>query len=137
MTLSRHTASTLDTYNSPTPLILVIPCECAQNTKQVNGRSQNNKHMEYLMRATPNIELTRIESFRKSRAIYEGTEEDYPALRVVVGESRLLVELLEREQPRCVDDWSECGEACQNEDGKPEQAVLTALVGGMDDDVYG
>ena len=35
-----------------------------------------------------------------------------------------------------MDDGGECGEACKNEDGKAEQAVLPALVGGMDHDVY-
>lgn len=120
---------------SPTPTVLVIPFECVQNTEQVNGRGQDNKHVEYLMGAAPDIELSRIEPFRKPRAIYEGAEEDDPALRVVVGQSGLLVELLEREQPRRVDDGGERGEARQDKDGEPEQAILTALVGGMDDDV--
>ena len=35
-----------------------------------------------------------------------------------------------------MDDWGECREAGEDEDGKAEQAVLPALVGGMDHDVY-
>ena len=104
-----------------------------QNPKQMNGRTQNNKHVHHLMRAPPNIKSSRTEPFWKSRAIHKCAEKKDSTLRVVVGETRLFVELLEREQPRCVDDGSECREARQDEDGKTEQAVLTALVGGMND----
>ena len=34
-----------------------------------------------------------------------------------------------------MDDWGECREACEDEDGEAEPAVLPALVGGMDHDV--
>ena len=82
---------------SPTPLILVIPFKCIQNTEQVNRRSQNDKHVEYLMRAPPNIKLSWIELFWKSHAINKGAEENQSTLRIVIGETRLFVELLKRE----------------------------------------
>ena len=87
------------------------------------------------MRAPPNIKASWIELLREPRAIDKGADEDDSTLGVVVREARLFVELLEREQPRRVDDRGECREACENKDGKAEQAVLPALVGGMDHDV--
>ena len=35
-----------------------------------------------------------------------------------------------------MDDGGECREACENKNGKAGQAVLPALVGGMDHNVY-
>lgn len=105
---------------SHTPPILVVPFKRIQNTEEVNRRSQNNKHVEYLMRVPPNIKFSWVESFWKSRAIDKGAEENDCTLSIVVGKTRLFVELLKREQPRCVDDWGKCREACQNKDRKPE-----------------
>ena len=88
------------------------------------------------MRAPPNIKASWIELFWESRAIDKGADEDDSTLSIVVWEARLFVQLLKREQPRGVDDWGECREACENKDRKAEQAVLPTLVGGMDHDVY-
>ena len=59
--------------------------------------SQNNEHVEYLVRAAPNIKASWIELFWKSRAVDEGADEDDAALRIIVGETGLFVELLKRE----------------------------------------
>ena len=87
------------------------------------------------MRAPPNIKSSWIELLRESRAIDQGADEDHSPLNIVVREARLFVELLGREQPRRVDDWGECREACEDKDGQAEQAVLPTLVGGMEHDV--
>ena len=88
------------------------------------------------MRASPDIKTSWIELLRESRAIEKGADEEDSTLGIVVWEARLFVELLGREQRRRVDDRGECREACENKDGKAEEAVLPALVGGMDHDVY-
>ena len=93
--------------------------------------------MEDLMRAPPDIKPSRINLLRDPRAVNKGADEEDSSLGVVVREAGLFVELLEREQLRGVDDGGECGEAGENEDGEAEEAVLSALVGGMDDGVYG
>lgn len=89
------------------------------------------------MRAPPDIKASWKELLREPRAINKGADEEDPSLGIVVREAGLFVELLEREQLRRVDDWGECREAGENEDGEAKQAVLPALVGGMDHDVYG
>ena len=93
---SQHSLYLQHPIIGPTPPILMIPFKCIQNAEQVNRRSQNNKHVEYLMRTPPNIKLSWVGLFRKSRAIYKGAEENYSTLRVVVGETRLFVELLKQ-----------------------------------------
>lgn len=65
----------------------------------MNRRDQNDKHVEILMRAPPNIKSSWTELFWKSRAIDKSAEENDTTLRVVVGKTRLFVELLKREQP--------------------------------------
>ena len=81
----------------PAPPILVIPFQRTQNAKQVDARSQNDKHVEYLVGVAPDIKASWIQLFREPRTVDEGADEDYSALRVVVGEAGLLVELRERE----------------------------------------
>ena len=115
--------------------MLVVPFECIQNATQVNECSHHNKHVKYLMRAPPNIKVSRMQPFRESGAIYKGANQNQATLRIVIGKARLFIELLEREQSRRVDDGDECREARNDKDGKPEQAVLTTLVGGMVHDV--
>ena len=63
----------------------------------MNTRSQNNKHVEYLMRAPPDIEASWIELLGESGAVDQGADEDDSALGIVVWEAGLFVELLERE----------------------------------------
>ena len=103
----------------------------------MDTRSQHDQHMEDLVRAAPDIEASRMELFRKARAVDERADEDQSALDIVVGQAGLLVELRVREEARCVNNGGECGKAGQDEDGEAEEAVLTALVGGVDDDVDG
>ena len=93
--------------------------------------------MENLMRAPPDIKASGIELLRDSRAVNKGADEEDSSLCVVVWEAGLFVELLEREQFRGVDDGGECGEAGEDEDGEAKEAVLPALVGGMDHGVDG
>lgn len=116
--------------------MLVIPFQRVQNTKQVNAGGHHNKHVENLMRAAPYIKVSRMKLLREPRAVDEGANKNQSTLGIVVGKAGLLVELLKQEQSRGVDDGNECREAGQDEDGKAEQAVLTALVGGMVHDVY-
>lgn len=63
----------------------------------MDARSQNDKHVEYLVGAAPDIEASRIELFREPRTADEGADEDYAAHDIVVGEAGLLIVLLERE----------------------------------------
>lgn len=65
----------------------------------MNRRGQNYKHVENLMRAPRNMKSSWTELFWKSRAIDKGAEENDTTLRVVVGKTRLFVELLKGEQP--------------------------------------
>jgi len=92
--------------------------------------------MENLMRAPPDIEVTWVELFWKACGINEGAKEDQSTLSIVVGEAGLFIELLKREYTRCMDYWGKCREACKDEDREPEQAVMTALIGWMDNNVH-
>ena len=84
------------TTNLTSP-VLIIPVKRLQNTNRVNASSQNNKHVEYLMRAPPNVKASWIELLRDPRDIDQGADEGDPTLSIVVREARLFVELLERE----------------------------------------
>lgn len=82
---------------SPTPPVLEIPRQRMRNPQKMHRRSQNDKHVKYLMRTPPDIETSGVELFRKPHAIDEGTHEDQSALDIVVGKAGLSVELLEWE----------------------------------------
>lgn len=82
----------------------------------MHRRSQNDKHVEYLMRAPPDVKASGVEPFRKPDAIDEGTDEDHATLGVVVRKTGLFVELIGREQRGCVDDGRKGREAGQYED---------------------
>lgn len=126
-----------DTITNPTPSVRIIPPESIQNAEEVDRRSQNHKHVEYLMRASPHIETSWVELFRESRTVYNSAEEYQGTLRIVEWETRLFVELIERENSRCMNNWRECREAGKDKDREPEQPVLTALIGRMNHNVYG
>ena len=91
-----HLPTIPPTTNLTSP-ILIIPVKRLQNPKRVNASSQNNKHVEYLMRAPPDIKASWIELLRDPRDIDQGADEGDPTLSIVIREAGLFVELLERE----------------------------------------
>ena len=84
------------TANLTSP-ILIIPVKRLPNTKEVNASSQDDEHVEYLMRAAPNVKASGIELLREPRAIDQGADEGHSTLGIVVREAGLFVELLGRE----------------------------------------
>ena len=96
---NHYKADVLNTclQNPTTSSILIIPVKRLQNTKEVNASSQDNEHVEYLMRAAPNVKASGIELLREPRAIDQGADEGHSTLDIVVREARLFVELLGRE----------------------------------------
>jgi len=55
--------------------------------------SENDKNVEELVRASPDIKSTGAELLRESRSVDEGAGQDQAALNVVVWEAGLFVEL--------------------------------------------
>lgn len=49
--------------------LTVLEIECLQEADQVSGRSTQDQDVEYLVRATPNVELARRQPFRDSSLV--------------------------------------------------------------------
>ncbi|KAL8823849.1 MAG: hypothetical protein Q9170_008305 [Blastenia crenularia] len=100
----------------------------------MHRRRSHDQHMENLMRAAPNIELSPSHGFRNSRPVEERSDDQEQAFEEIIRHSTLLIHLWDTKDFDTVDERREAGQAGEDKGTDAESSVAKALELSVEED---